>query len=217
MNRREPPAIAAWLLSRFAPTRRSESLLGDLFEEYQTGRSPAWYWRETFVALLIAAHRESRELFARRVPQVLLALLAPAALLVWCIALSEQYRQRCPTPSVLPSSALVLATCAGLAAVATALVLWRSSLLRPLRVGRKPGLLRLSVVAFAAIGGFSGAAVTWAGTTSCSTEPLACPSSYETSSCVHRDGNPNGGESVSPNHPNSVLARRTGGVDLRSR
>lgn len=217
MNMREPPAIAAWFLKRFAITRRSESLLGDLFEEYQTGRSSGWYWRETFVALLIAAHRESRELFARRATRVFLALLAPSAPLVWLFALSEQYRQRCPTPPILPSGALVLATCSGLVAVATALVLWRSSLLRPLRVTRRPGLLRLSVVAFAAIGGFSGAAVTWAGTTSCSTERLVCPSSYQTSSCVHRDGNPNGGESATSNHPNSVLARHTGGVDLRSR
>lgn len=217
MNMREPPAIAAWLLKRFATTRRSESLLGDLFEEYQTGRPSGWYWRETFVALLIAVHRESRHLFARRVTQGFLALLAPSALLVWLFVLSEQYRQRCPTPSILPSGALVLAACAGLVAVATALMVWRSSLLRPLQVTRRPGLLRLSVVAFAAIGGFSGAAVTWAGTTSCSTERLVCPSSSEVSSCLHRDGNPNGGESVTPNHPNSVLARHTGGVDLRSR
>ena len=217
MTMREPPAIAAWLLKRFATARRSDSLLGDLFEEYQTGRSSGWYWRETFVALLIAAHRESRELFSHRATQVFLALLAPCALLAWLFALSEQYRQLCPTPSILPSGALVLATCAGLVAVATALVLWRSSLLRPLRVTRRPGLLRLSVVAFAAIGGFSGAAVTWAGTASCSTERLVCPSSSEMSSCVRHDGNPNGGESVSPNHPNSVLARRAGGADLRNR
>lgn len=124
MRMRKPPAIAAWLLKRFATTRRSESLLGDLFEEYQTGRSSGWYWRETFVALLIAARRESRELFARRVTQVLLALLAPSALLAWLFALSEQYRELCPTPSIPSSGALVLATCAGLVAVATALVLW---------------------------------------------------------------------------------------------
>jgi hypothetical protein len=46
-----PPALATWLLSHFALGANSESLIGDLIERYQHGRSPAWYWRQTVVTI----------------------------------------------------------------------------------------------------------------------------------------------------------------------
>jgi len=52
MSFRTPPRVATWLLKRFGPGYRRDSLLGDLFEEYQRGRSRAWYWRQTGAALL---------------------------------------------------------------------------------------------------------------------------------------------------------------------
>lgn len=213
MTTREPPPFAAWLLTTFVTTRRGESLLGDLFEEYQTGRTPAWYWRETLVALLIAALCEGRSLLSRRTAQVFVALGAYSALPVWFFVLSEQY-PHCPAPPLLPSGSIVLVTCTA-AAIAIACMLWQSLRLRP-GIGR-PRLLRLSIVAFAAIG-FSGGAVTWAaGTTFCSPDGPACSSSYEMASCVPGGGNSNGRQSVSSNHPSSVLARGAGGVHLSGR
>ena len=214
MTTREPPPFAAWLLTIFLNTRRRESLLGDLFEEYQTGRTPAWYWRETLVALLIAALCEGRSLLSRRAARVFLALSAYSALLVWFFVFSEQYRQRCPAPSVLLSGSIVLVTCTA-AAIALACLLWQSPRLRP--GSGRPRLLRVSVVAFAAIG-FSGGAVTWAaGTTLCSRDRPACSASYETASCAPGGGNSNGRQSVSSNHPSSVLARGAGGIHLSGR
>ena len=214
MSTREPPRFAAWLLTTFVTTRRRESLLGDLFEEYQAGRTLAWYWRETLVALLIAALCEGRGLLSCRAAQVFLALSAYSAPLVWFFALSEQYRQRCPAPPVLLSGSIVLVTCTA-AAIAIACMLWQSPRLRP-GVGR-PRFLRLSVVAFAAIG-FSGGAVTWAaGTTFCYPDRPACSSSYEMAACVPGGGNSNGRQSVSSNHPSSVLARGAGGIHLSGR
>lgn len=46
MNALKPPAIATWLLDRFAPVEKRESLIGDLIEQHQRGRSSAWYWRQ---------------------------------------------------------------------------------------------------------------------------------------------------------------------------
>lgn len=214
MTAREPPPFAAWLLTTFVTTRRRDSLLGDLFEEYQTGRTPAWYWRETLVALLIAALCEGRSLLSRRAAQVFLAVSAYSALLIWCFVLSEQYRRRCPAPPFLPNGSIVLVTCTA-AAIAIACMLWQSPRLRP-GIGR-PRLLRLSVMAFAAIG-LSGGAVTWAaGTTLCFRDRPACSSSYEMASCVPGGGNSNGRQSVSSNHPSSVLARAAGGIHLSGR
>lgn len=177
MTMREPPRLAAWLLQRLVASARSEPLLGDLFEEYQAGRTSAWYWRETIVALLIFARREALERLRHRSAPVILRVLAQFGLLISLIALSESYRQRCRAPPFLLNGSILLLACAALALAVTALLDWRWSLLR---AGRSPAqrlFLRLSVVAFAAIG-FSGGAVTWASTTSCA--PVSHTATHDT-------------------------------------
>jgi signal peptidase I len=46
MKRADPPSLAVWLLLRMAPAYRREALIGDLIEEFRSGRSGAWFWRE---------------------------------------------------------------------------------------------------------------------------------------------------------------------------
>lgn len=50
-----PPTLATWLLSRVLVDEKSESLIGDLIEQYRGGRSRAWYWRQTFSVLALNA------------------------------------------------------------------------------------------------------------------------------------------------------------------
>lgn len=216
MSMRKPPALAAWLLRRVWTGSRGESFLGDLFEEYQTGRAPGWYWRETLIALIICAQRGAVAFLSRRTGQVVLTLIGQSALLGWLVAMSQQYRRNCPAPSVHLSGASILVTSATLAEVAIALMLCHRSLLRPVRTIGRRGMLRVAIVAFAAIG-FTGGAVTWASTTSCPA-PIACPTSSATISCLHAgNGNSDGPKSVTSNHPRPLLARNPGGSSLRSR
>ena len=51
MNLRRSPRWAAWLLNRLA----NESLAGDLTEEFQNGRSRAWFLRQVVFVVLSAA------------------------------------------------------------------------------------------------------------------------------------------------------------------
>ena len=50
MNRRHPPRLAQWLLRRTG-VAGNQSLVGDLLEEFDGGRSSSWFWRQTFVAI----------------------------------------------------------------------------------------------------------------------------------------------------------------------
>jgi hypothetical protein len=58
---RRTPILATWLLQRFDVTPQNEALAGDLAEEYQDGRSTAWYWWQTWVGISVAITRDVRE------------------------------------------------------------------------------------------------------------------------------------------------------------
>src|SRR5579863_8843545 len=78
MNRLAPPLIALWILERLSPAERDEALAGDLLEEFQSGRSNGWFWRQALAAWAGAwgryiARRRSLLLFA-----LLWSTLAPA-------------------------------------------------------------------------------------------------------------------------------------------
>jgi hypothetical protein len=84
MTMRQPPALAAWLLRHLVSAYRSESLAGDLFEEYQTGRTPGWYWREVVAALLVSARCRARLLFSRYTAEIILLIVGlTGAALTW--------------------------------------------------------------------------------------------------------------------------------------
>jgi hypothetical protein len=51
MSSLNPPRVAHWLLERWASGPQRESLIGDILEQYQRGRSATWYWRQTISAI----------------------------------------------------------------------------------------------------------------------------------------------------------------------
>jgi hypothetical protein len=101
MISRAPPPIAAWLLERLGPAYRNESLVGDLFEEYQQDRTRAWYWRQVIVAILIGQASGLRRL--------LFALLAlSAGTLTWAGAAPNT-----PQPCTFQGSSAIYAALDG--------------------------------------------------------------------------------------------------------
>lgn len=62
MKRRNPPALAVWLLNRLGVSARNEPLTGDLLEEFRSGRTASWYWRQTLMAILTALVQRVSEL-----------------------------------------------------------------------------------------------------------------------------------------------------------
>jgi hypothetical protein len=58
MNR-NPPAFATWLLDKLGYTRHSAALTGDLLEEFHSGRSGAWYWRQAAIVMVKGMRRNA--------------------------------------------------------------------------------------------------------------------------------------------------------------
>lgn len=79
MNRgRQAPLLARWILARLLRGERRDALIGDLAEEYQHGRTRAWYWRQTLYAVALGL----REHPPRRLGLGVLRVLMIACLLV---------------------------------------------------------------------------------------------------------------------------------------
>jgi hypothetical protein len=56
---KQPPRFGLLLLNRFAP--RQEALIGDLAEEYCSGRSIMWYWWQVITVVVIGAVEDMRQ------------------------------------------------------------------------------------------------------------------------------------------------------------
>ena len=66
MNKRQshPPKFALFLLRNLLPKRNSESITGDLLEQFGEGRSNAWFWRQVLVAMRTAVFHQLRLVLA---------------------------------------------------------------------------------------------------------------------------------------------------------
>jgi len=57
---RSPPRLATWLLEGLGSGARMGELIGDLTEQFATGRSRLWYWRQASAALVLDLRRTLR-------------------------------------------------------------------------------------------------------------------------------------------------------------
>ena len=97
MTLRIPPRMATWLLRHLGPKYRRESLVGDLFEEFQRGRTRAWYWRQTAAAILIGGTQVLRVKLPKFVLTAVLRALIELGIILGGIALAES-KAMCPAP-----------------------------------------------------------------------------------------------------------------------
>jgi hypothetical protein len=63
MNGSQPSRIATWLFKRLASGPKQDSVLGDLFEQHQRGRSRAWYWWQVLTAIIVGAVYDVHEYY----------------------------------------------------------------------------------------------------------------------------------------------------------
>jgi len=58
MTLRSAPVAATWFLKQFGSNTENESVIGDLFEQYQRGRGSIWYWRQVLAIVFMGLFRE---------------------------------------------------------------------------------------------------------------------------------------------------------------
>jgi hypothetical protein len=190
MSLRTPPLLATWLLLHLGPGYQRDSLVGDLSEEYQLGRTRAWYWKQSLTAIGICQ--------ARRLPAIaaasLLALLTEAAAVLGAIACAEQLQQLCSVRAIL--SPLPLAGLAGAIGLLISVGFYISVVCKPARrvgIGRKQSTMKRLMTAFA-MTALSAGTLTWASSSSaprCTADSCIC----------------HGGESIASRTPADVHER----------
>jgi hypothetical protein len=84
-------ALATWMLDRFTLGARNESLSGDLLEEFHSGRSTAWYWRQALSAVAVAFSAKSRAYVLPLIFSAGWSIIYPA---IWPSLLASSLMQR---------------------------------------------------------------------------------------------------------------------------
>jgi hypothetical protein len=161
MTARMPPTLAMWLLRHLGSGYQGESLAGDLFEEYQHGRTSLWYWRQSFAAIFAARVRSVRTTMLRFAAPTILRLLAEVAIILAIVAVAGPSRQICSLQALLSPTFII--TLSAVIALAQAVGHYLSQ--RRSQSGRKQSRINRLIAAFA-LSALSAGTLTWAGTTS---------------------------------------------------
>jgi hypothetical protein len=172
MSDRVPPKFALWLLEQWGSPYHSESLAGDLIEQYQEGRSRAWCWGQVTAAIVIARAKFIRTLPWPKAGRLLSRLLAETAAVLALTVIVDQGRRDHAIAGM--THRLFLGTLAALVAVA-----WIGFRISVRRGGRKRMHMTTHalMLAFGVIALGAGT-LTWAATThldACRTTACVCP------------------------------------------
>lgn len=157
MSERMPPKLASWLLEHCGPSFHGHSLQGDLFEQYQEGRSHAWYWRQVAAAVWIARLRFIRTMPWMGTARVLSREFALLAFLLAGITIADRGRRAHSMAEMLsPNFLCTLAVL--MAAAVVGLLIWSVT-----AKGQRSGAaLRVLMWAFGVMALGAGT-LTWAG------------------------------------------------------
>ncbi len=106
MNRK-PPALATWLLDKLGYARHSAGLTGDLLEEFRSGRSRAWFWRQTAIVIAKGTRRQAFSEGGLAVFVIFLVVLAPIDYAFWRWHLSRDISWKDDVVTLLLTASLL--------------------------------------------------------------------------------------------------------------
>jgi hypothetical protein len=179
MMGRHPPKVATWLLQRLGAGRHSESLAGDLIEQYAQGRSRLWYWQQVALAILLARAHAFRARPCIAAMRVFFRLLAEVAVVLGIVSIIDQSRRAHDLKEDMLSPTFI-GTMAFLIAIALVGLLLP---LTTLRSKRPPAPINRLIVLFA-MAALGAGTLSWASATrrQCSAETCLCQKTEQRSS-----------------------------------
>jgi hypothetical protein len=170
MTRGHPPKAATWLLQRLGAGWHSESLAGDLIEQYAQGRSRLWYWQQVVLAIVLARARAMRGRPRIAAVKVFLRLLTEVAIVLGVVSTIDQSRRTHDLQNML--SPAFMATMAFLIAIALVGPLLSLTILR----SKRPHAPVKHLIVLFAVAALGVGTLTWASTTrrQCGAETCLC-------------------------------------------
>src|SRR5262245_26341831 len=84
----KPPRLATWILESLVDGPHRDGLIGDLHEQFAEGRSAAWYWRQTILAV---AHRVACDVKEERFLALRGLFAGWTVLIAWSYAVTRSY------------------------------------------------------------------------------------------------------------------------------
>jgi hypothetical protein len=170
MTRGPPPRVATWLLQRLAAGWHSESLEGDLIEQYAQGRSRLWYWRQVAMAIVLARSHAFRARTWFAAIRVFLHLLTELMVVLGAVSIIDQSRSAHDWKDML--SPAFIATMTILITIALA---GRWLTVKLLKRKRSYGPINLLIVFFA-VAALGVGTISWASATrrQCSADACHC-------------------------------------------
>jgi hypothetical protein len=110
MKGRTPPKMALWLLQQLGRGYHTESLIGDLIEQYAEGKGGWWVWRESIVAIFLAQARRWRLSTGRKVARAFWWGLTEVAIMLSIVLIADQSRQSHSFKDMVASTFVVTLT-----------------------------------------------------------------------------------------------------------
>jgi hypothetical protein len=93
MNLRKPPKLATWLLQQLGSGYHTDSLAGDLIEQFARGRSRSWYWWQVLIAILVSTKHVMTARLLDATRRVLFRLVAEASVVLVIVTFVDQFRR----------------------------------------------------------------------------------------------------------------------------
>jgi hypothetical protein len=170
MSQRVPPRVALWILNRFCSGYQSESLAGDLIEQFQQGESRPWFWKQVLIAVLVAPTRHVERSLLLPALRLFLRVAIELAVVLTACALADQSRRTHSfrdmfTPHFTVTIVVLITT----VAIALTAAAWASQ--------KRPASPVVNMIAAFAMMALGFGAFTWAATTRddpCQSESCFC-------------------------------------------
>jgi hypothetical protein len=159
MTKRSPPRLATWILMHIASDYRQDSFIGDLIEQFEHGKTRAWYWAQVLAAFGVASAKLLRTTLPASATGSMLRVAGETLAVTGLVWLACEMRRMNEPPNFVPPALMTAIALLCLAASACFSASIGFAPCTKIKTAIRRLLAALAVITL------STATLTWAGTT----------------------------------------------------